>query len=121
GGEGDLGPAAEEKHGEVAVFRQPDVTRLHGSNPLNFRVADKQEKRDITGSEAKRADRACSDSRSARAPNGRERGIIPCGVVLMKLWSRTPKGGFDFKALRRNVWNPAPIDRCPMIACRQED
>src|ERR1035441_9785284 len=24
-------------------------------------------------------------------------------------------------ALRRNVWNPAPIDRCPMIACRQED
>src|ERR1017187_825081 len=26
-----------------------------------------------------------------------------------------------FQALRRNVWNPAPIDRCPMIACRQED
>jgi DNA-binding beta-propeller fold protein YncE len=30
-------------------------------------------------------------------------------------------GNDRIRALRRNVWNPAPIDRCPMIACRQED
>jgi hypothetical protein len=26
-----------------------------------------------------------------------------------------------FPALRRNVWNPAPIDSCPMIAWQQGD
>src|ERR1035441_2263057 len=35
--------------------------------------------------------------------------------------AQTQQDLFDKAALRRNVWNPAPIDSCPMIARQQGD
>jgi hypothetical protein len=44
-----------------------------------------------------------------------------CAILLGLLCEVLLSTCHPFRALRRNVWNPAPIDSCPAISWRQRD